>query len=116
MVTIDITPRQAIEQLESDLGLTSNDLAQALSVSQRTLERWRVGEAYPQRDSREKLAELIELDERLQYAFVSAEAVREWMHTEARYLGWATPADMVCLGKAERALATLEVLESGIFI
>lgn len=116
MVTIDITPRQALEQLENDFGLASNDLASALGISRRTLERWRSGEAYPQRESREKLAELIELDRYLQDAFIDSESVRIWLHAEARYLGWATPAEMIRLGKPDRARAALEVLESGIFL
>lgn len=116
MVAIDITPRQAVEQLENDLELSPDDLAQALSVSRRTLERWRSGEAYPQRESREKLAELMAFDEHARDAFTSLEAVHTWMHTEARYLGWITPAEAVRLGKVNRANSALGVLEHGIFI
>ena len=119
MVVIDITPRQAIEQLEKDLGLTSDDLAHALSVSRRTLERWRSGESYPQRDSREKLAELVELidlNNYFQEAFIDSESVREWVHSKSRYLSWLTPADMIRLGRPDRARGALEVIESGIFL
>ena len=116
MVALDTTPRQAIERLEHDLGLTPQDLCGALDISRRTLERWRNGEAYPQRESRERLAELIELNESLQDTFTGIEYVRTWMHSEARYLGWATPAEMVRLGRVDRARANLAVLEHGIYI
>ena len=116
MVALDTTPRQAIEQLEHDLGLTPQDLCGAMGVSRRTLERWRSGDAYPQRESREKLAELVELDEALQASFINLEHVRTWMHSEARYLGSATPAEMVRIGRIDRARANLGVLEHGIFI
>lgn len=116
MVTINVTPRQAIEQLERDLGLTPQDLCGALNVTRRTLERWRSGEAYPQRESREKLAELTELRDHLQESFIDVESVRLWMHTPARYIGWTTPAEMVRLGKIDRARSVIEVLDSGIFI
>jgi uncharacterized protein (DUF2384 family) len=116
MITIDITPRKAIEQLECDLGLTPEDLRSALGVSRRTLERWRSGEVYPQNESREKLAELMEFHEHVCDVFTNVDAVRKWMHTEARYLAWITPAEAIRLGKVDRANATLGVLEHGIFI
>ena len=115
MVTIDVTPRQALEQLESDLGLTPDDLSKALGVSRRTLERWRSGEVYPQRESREKLAELIKLNDYFQEAFVDSEAVREWLHAGSRYLKWLTPADAIRLGRPDRAMGALAVIEHGIF-
>lgn len=116
MVAIDITPRQAIERLEHDLGLTPADLCGALGVSRRTLERWRAGEAYPQRESREKLAELIDLNDYFQDAFVDIEAIREWMHSKSRYLRWLTPAEMIRIGKPDRAKGALQVLEHGIYL
>jgi transcriptional regulator with XRE-family HTH domain len=116
MVIIDITPHQALKQLESDLGLTPEDLAHALGVSRRTLERWRSGEAYPQRESREKLAELMAFHEHVCDVFTSLDAVRKWMHTEARYLAWITPADALRLGRVDHANSALGVLEHGIFI
>lgn len=116
MVTIDVTPRQALEQLEYGLGLTPEDLCGALGVSRRTLERWRSGEAYPQRESREKLAELVAFDEHVRDVFTSIDAVRLWMHTEARYLAWITPAEAVRLGRVKHANSAIGVLEHGIFI
>lgn len=116
MVTIDITPRQAIEQLEHNLGLTPDDLCGALNISRRTLERWRSGEAYPQRESREKLVELMAFEEHVRDMFTGLEYVRLWMHTEARYLGWITPAEAVRLGKVDRANSAIGALEHGIFI
>lgn len=115
MVTIDVTPRQALEQLEHDLGLTPEDLCGALGVSRRTLERWRSGDAYPQRESREKLAELIDLNDYFQEAFINSEAVREWVHAKSRYLKWLTPVDAIRLGRPDRAMGALAVIEHGIF-
>lgn len=116
MVALDTTPRQAIERLEHDLGLSQADLCGALGVSRRTLERWRSGEAYPQRESREKLAELIELDESLKDTFTGREYVLGWMHSPARYLGGITPAEVIRLGRIDRARSTLAALEHSIYI
>jgi transcriptional regulator with XRE-family HTH domain len=116
MVALDTTPRQAIERLEQDLGLTPQDLCGALGITRRTLERWRSGESYPQKESRERLTELVELNDALQESFIDIENVQKWMHTEARYLGWATPAEMVRIGRIDRARTNLGVLEHGIYV
>ena len=41
---LEITPRQAVMRLEANLGLSSKDLADALSVDRKTLDRWLSGE------------------------------------------------------------------------
>jgi len=57
-MVLDVAPGRLIDQLGQSLGLTDEDLSAALNVSQRTLERWRVGEHYPQREARRRLAAL----------------------------------------------------------
>lgn len=116
MVALDTTPRQAIERLEHDLGLTPQDLCGALGVTRRTLERWRNGESHPQLESRERLTELIELNDGLQDVFSAPEYVREWVHSPARYLGGITPAEVIRLGRIDRARSTYLALEHSIYI
>jgi uncharacterized protein (DUF2384 family) len=111
-----MTPRQAVHQLESDLGLSSKDLTGALSVDRRTLERWVSGETYPQRDARRRLVALLGLHDRLCEAFDGSEGAREWLHAPSRYLGGITPAEAVRTGRLDRVEAAFEVLESGIFV
>ena len=113
---LEMTPRQAINQLESDLGLTSKDLVGALSVDRRTLDRWLSGETYPQREARRRLVDLLALDRRLCEAFEGPDGAREWMHASSRYLGGITPAEALRTGRLDRVAATFEVLESGIFV
>ena len=113
---LDVTPRQALERLEVDLGLTAKDIVGALSVDPRTLDRWSNGETYPQRDARRRLVELLSLSQRLCEAFEGPEGAREWLHASSRYLGGITPAEALRSGRLDRVEATFEVLESGIFI
>lgn len=47
-----------LDHLASDLRLTELQLAGALGVTSRTLERWRAGDSYPQHDSRRRLEAL----------------------------------------------------------
>lgn len=113
---LDMTPRQALNQLESDLGLTAKDLIGALSVNRRTLDRWLSGETYPQREARRRLVELLGLSQRLSEAFEGPDGAREWLHASSRYLGGITPAEALRSGRLDRVEAAFEVLESGIFV
>ena len=45
-------PQQVIVELECAFGLSSDDMARALDVNVRTVERWRKGTAIPQRLAR----------------------------------------------------------------
>jgi transcriptional regulator with XRE-family HTH domain len=111
----DITPKQALGQLEAQLGISRSDLASALGVSLRTIERWRAGTAYPQHEARACLEALLELSDTLHGMFDSPDAARTWFQAENRYLGFLSPADAVRAGRIDRARAALEALESGIF-
>lgn len=90
-LVMEVTPAQAVEQLERDLDLSRSELTGALGVSPRTVERWRAGETHPQRDTRRHLAALIALDRRLRETFEDAEAGCAWLPEGSRCLGGMTP-------------------------
>ena len=113
---LEITPREALERLASELGLSSKDVATALGIEQRTVDRWKTGETYPQREARGRLAALVALSESLRQAFADREGIREWLDSPSRYLGGMRPAEAIKIGRADRAEAALEALKSGIFI
>lgn len=113
---LDVTPAQAVEQLERDLGLSSQELAGALDASPRTVERWRTSETYPQREARMRLAAMVSLDRRLRDTFTTREAIRAWLHADNRYLGGITPAEALRVGRFDRVEAALEALDSGVFL
>jgi DNA-binding transcriptional regulator YiaG len=46
------SPQQVIVELERALGLSRDDMARALDVNVRTVERWRKGTSIPQREAR----------------------------------------------------------------
>jgi uncharacterized protein (DUF2384 family) len=116
MAMLDITPRQAIEQIQRSLALSDNELAHVLSSSLRTLNRWRSNMACPQHETRERLAILVALAEHLTETFRTEEAGHTWINTSSRYLGGFTPADAIRAGRFDRAEAALGALDSGIFI
>ncbi len=116
MLNLDLTPRQALERLTENLGLTDEELAGGLKASQRTIARWRAGETYPQRESRERLNALLALEERLRDNFKTIDAIRQWMRDESRYLGGITPAEAIQAGRIDRAEGAIGVIEWGIYV
>lgn len=113
---LEMTPRQALEMLEKEIGIPEEELAQALNSNRRTLQRWRSGTAHPQQLARQRLAELIRLQQLVRETFKGKDAVRRWFHAPSRYLGGITPAEAVRVGRLERVEAALEALHSGAFL
>ena len=113
---LDVTPAQAIEQLQREFGLSAQELAGALDASPRTIERWRKSETYPQHETRQRLAALISLERRLRDSFEASDAIQGWLHLPSHFLGGLTPADAIRVGRFDRVDAALEALESGVFV
>src|SRR5437764_373311 len=111
-----MTPQQAVKLLDSELGLSTDDIAGALATDPRTIERWRSGGTYPQRDARRRLASLLQLRLRLLDTFRTPSDARLWLQTQSRYLSGLTPADVLRVGRVDRVEAALEALDSGIFL
>ena len=116
MALLEQTPRQALDALEEGIGLSEDEVAQALGTSRRTLQRWRVGTAYPQQAMRQRLGALIDLMQQVQGTFEGAEAPRRWFHNPSRYMGGVTPAEAIRVGRLDRVEADLEALRSGAFL
>lgn len=113
---LDRSPGAAIDALQRDLGLSLGDLAAALHVHQHTVERWRKGDTYPQRDADRCLTALMALHARLGAMFTSWEAAADWLHDPNRYLGDMTPAEVLRAGRLDRIDVALTGFEAGVFI
>ena len=111
-----ITLDRVLDLLASELRVTEFQLAGALGVTPRTLERWRAGERYPQHESRKRLDALRTLHERLQTTFLTPEAIDTWTHSDNAYLGGLKPVDALQVGRIDAVDAALEALDSGIFL
>lgn len=115
-MVLELTPAHAIEKLGHELGLSDGDIAAGLDVSLRSLERWRAGETYPQRETRRRLAALLDLDLRLRRTFNTTVAISIWLRTPSRYLGGVVPLDAIRAGRFDRVEADLEGLDSGVYL
>jgi hypothetical protein len=98
-------------------GVSDEMLAAALGVTPRTPDRWRRG-MYPQTETRERLAALNELYERLITSFGvdDPEALRTWLHGDNRYLGGLKPVDALEAGRFDRVEAALVALDEGFYV
>src|SRR6266540_2645490 len=87
--------------LERDLGLSPDIIARALDVDRRTVERWRTNQTVPQGTTRERLAELLDLRDRLLRMFGDTVAAREWIQSTSLYLGGFTPLEALRAGRLD---------------
>lgn len=106
---------EVVTRLEEDLGLSRQDLASAVGVSARTVERWRNG-AHPQSETLKRLDALVALHQRLAATFTSLAGARAWFHAPNEYLRGLRPADVVRVGHPEQVADALEVIDAGIYL
>lgn len=105
-----------IDGLKHDLALSTDGLAGALNVDARTVERWRAGASFPQREGRARLESLLALRAHILDTFDTLNAVQTWMRANNRYLGGMTPANAAQAGRIDRIEAALTALDSGMFV
>lgn len=105
-----------LDRIEAEFGLSQDQLATTIGTTPRTLERWRLGESFPQRESRQRLDSLVALGARLRETFSSPGAISLWLHTNSTYLGRLRPVDVLRAGRIDRVDAALEALDSGAFV
>lgn len=106
---------ETVEQVGRTLVLSDAEIATALGVAPRTVDRWRRGDAVPQRETRERLVALVTLGEHVRET-LDDDAAGGWLRAENRYLGGLTPLEAIRAGRPDRVAAALEVIDSGIFL
>ena len=105
-----------LRQLQDDLGLTEDSVARAVGVDRRTVECWRSNQSYPQGKSRERLAELLALRDRLLEITGSPDSAQEWLHSASLYLGGFTPEEALRAGRIDRVRADLDGIAAGVYL
>lgn len=105
-----------IDGVARDLGLSLDTIALAVHVDRRTVERWRSRGSMPQGKTRERLADLLELRDRLLRLFGTPELAQEWLRGESRYLGGFTPLEALKAGRVDRVRADLDGLTAGVYV
>jgi hypothetical protein len=111
-----ITVAELIRELERDLSLAPHEIAQALGVHPRTVDRWLEGDIPQRNEGRQRLDGLEDLRNRIYRTFSSREAAQAWIQRDNRYLGNIPPAEFLRTGRVDRVNAALEALDSGYFV
>lgn len=116
MVQVPVDLGGAIMDLERDLDIPAETIARALDVDRRTVERWRANRSAPQGKTRERMAELVALHERLITVLGTTELAREWLRTRSLYLGEFTPMEALKAGRIDRVRADIDGLVAGVYL
>ena len=114
--TFDATMKNVVSHLRSGLALDSQELADVLGVTPRTVDRWQGNQAVPQRATRDRITRLLALERELRDTFDSETAIRSWLNTDNHYLGGIKPIEALRVGRYDRVEAALEALASGVFV
>lgn len=115
-MAVTTTEAELVQGLLHDLGISATELALAIKVHPRTIERWLTGDTPQRNEGRERLHRLALLRDRLCIFFGPPERVKTWLRADSRYLGGLSPLDALRAGRIDRVEAAVEALASGIFL
>lgn len=107
---------EQLEDLRTSLGISVDELAQALGTDRKTVQRWLAKETFPRTQNRARLDALEALVTRLDETFRTEEGAVAWMHAPSGYFGGLRPIDALLRGRIDAVDAALEALDSGIFV
>jgi uncharacterized protein (DUF2384 family) len=91
------------------------DIAAALQVDRRTVQRYSSGDSYPTRRVRNNIADLREISILLDEIFSDqADSIR-WLNTTVQLLKGRRPIDLIQKGKLDEVITALATFQSGAF-
>ena len=107
---------EQLERLKSSLGISYEELAQALGTDRKTVYRWLAEETFPRAQNRVRLDALESLVTRLDETFKTPHGAVAWLHAPSGYFGGLRPVDALLRGRIDAVDAALEALDSGVFV
>ena len=108
--------RSTFNKFMKGYKLDNADLAAALKVDRRTIQRYRSGDSYPTRRVRNGLIDLREISILLGEIFSTQEGAVRWLNTSVPLLKGRRPIDLIQKGKLEEIITALETYASGAFL
>ena len=108
--------RQTLDGVMDNFQLDNADLAAALQVDRRTIQRYRNEDTLPTRKVRERLARLREISILLEEVYRTSEGAITWLYTPVPLLEGRRPIDLMRRGKLDEVIAALETYQSGAFV
>ena len=107
---------QVFDLVDESMGLTNNQLAHIIGVSESSLYRYKRGDQAPSPKVQRKLSSLRELHQLLTLLFESDSASAEWLYTAVPLLDDQRPIDLVREGELEPVIGVLYALKEGAHI
>jgi putative toxin-antitoxin system antitoxin component (TIGR02293 family) len=108
--------RQTLDGVMDNFQLDNADLAAALQVDRRTIQRYRNEDTLPTRKVRERLARLREISILLEEVYRTSEGAITWLYTPVPLLEGRRPIDLMRRGKLDEVITALETYQSGAFV
>jgi putative toxin-antitoxin system antitoxin component (TIGR02293 family) len=118
MATAEVEVREIGKTLDwahDEVGLTYDQIGDILSVSERTLRRWRRMDNAPRLKQKEAIENLRELQHLLREVFPDEEAREAWLRSPSGLLRGRSPISLLRAGRVSRVVGALATLESGAF-
>lgn len=108
--------QETLDGVMNAYQLDNADLAAALRVDRRTIQRYRNQDTLPTRKVRERLARLREISILLDEVFQESEGATTWLYTPVPLLKGRRPIDLMRQGKLDEVITALETYQSGAFV
>jgi len=108
--------QKTLKKYREEYGWDNADIAAALQVDRRTVQRYSSGASYPTRRVRNNIAALREISILLDGIFTDqADSIR-WLNTTVKLLKGRRPIDLIQKGKLAEVITALATFQSGAFL
>jgi hypothetical protein len=109
-----MTPEDTLTALRGEIGLSDQEIARALQGTDRSVKRWRAGEAIST-DSLESLFDLATVVAALAEYKLPAPNIRAWFFYRNRFLGGQRPIDAFADGGFDALKPALDAVNDGAY-
>lgn len=113
---LELTEAQnTFEKFKEAYQWDNADIAAALRVDRRTVQRYSSGDSYPTRRVRNNIADLREISILLDEIFPDEADATRWLNTSVPMLKRRRPIDLIQKGKLDEVITALATYQSGAF-
>jgi uncharacterized protein (DUF2384 family) len=113
---LELTEAQnTFEKFKEAYQWDNADIAAALRVDRRTVQRYSSGDSYPTRRVRNNIADLREISILLDEIFPDEADATRWLNTTVPMLKRRRPIDLIQKGKLDQVITALATYQSGAF-
>jgi uncharacterized protein (DUF2384 family) len=108
--------QKTLNKYKEVYGWDNADIAAALQVDRRTVQRYSSGDSYPTRRVRNNIADLREISILLDEIFSDQTDSIRWLNTTVALLKGRRPIDLIQKGKLDEVISVLATFQSGAYL